>query len=208
MEMAVQHLFPFLWSAGCPNSQRVDGKPNPSLHECRLEFGAVGKRVFVIAFDARRALFSRRLQHIFWNWNEIEPCYPLSSMTESDVIRAMREYLEGLFPKSCPSCRRTFATLREYLSATKHQGPPMPYDAELGDWNPLRPVGTVTFSNCPCGTTLVLSSINMPLSQLWRLLSWARIETRRRGMSPQELLSYLRDEICKQVLAEPEGENH
>ena len=123
-------------------------------------------------------------------------------MTEADVIRAMREHLEGLFPKECPNCHRHFATLREYLTLTTHQGPPMPYDAELGDWNPLRPVGTVTYANCSCGTTLVLSSQGMPLHRLWRLLNWARIETKRRGMSPQELLSYLRDQICKQVLAE------
>lgn len=124
-------------------------------------------------------------------------------MTEADVIRVMREYLEGLFPKTCPNCQRNFTTLREYLQVTTHQGPPMPYDAEQGDWQPWRPIGTVTFANCPCGTTLALSSKDMPLPQLWRLLNWARIETKRRGMSPQELLSYLRDEICKQVLAEP-----
>ena len=58
-------------------------------------------------------------------------------------------------------------------------------------------------ANCPCGTTLALSSQGMPLSQLWSLLAWARIETYRRGLSPQELLNYLRDEICKQVLATP-----
>lgn len=127
-------------------------------------------------------------------------------MTEADVIRAMREHLEGLFPKDCPNCNRRFATLREYLLVTKHLGPPMPYDAEFGDWNPLRPVGTVTLANCPCGTTLTLSSEGMPLVQLWRLLNWARIETKRRGLSPRELLGYLRDEICKQVLAEPAGE--
>lgn len=123
-------------------------------------------------------------------------------MTEAEVIRAMREHLEGLFPKTCPNCQRVFATLREYLQVTKHQGPPMPYDAQAGDWQPLKPVGTMTFANCPCGNTLALSSHGMPLLQLWRLLKWARAETARRGMGPQELLSYLRDEICKQVLAE------
>jgi len=126
-------------------------------------------------------------------------------MTETTVIKLMRQHLEAQFPKVCPKCKRTFVTLREYLLVTKHVGPPMPYDAEMGDWNPRQPVGTLTFSNCPCGTTLALSSHGMPLPQLWRLLNWARVETMKRGMTAQELLNYLRDEICKQVLEESDG---
>ena len=124
-------------------------------------------------------------------------------MTEAEVIRAMRGHLEGQFPKVCPACHRRFAALREYLLTTEHIGPAISYDVELGDWTPLRQLGTLTYANCPCGTTLALSSQGMPLSQLWPLLNWARLETKRRGLSPQELLNYLRDEICKQVLAEP-----
>jgi hypothetical protein len=74
-----------------------------------------------------------------------------------------------------------FATLRKYLQTTTHLGPAMPYDAEMGDWSPLQPLGTMTYTNCPCGTTLALSSKGMPLSQLWALLNWARLETKRRG---------------------------
>lgn len=125
-------------------------------------------------------------------------------MTEAEVIRAMRNHLESLFPKTCTNCQRTFAHLREYLMVTTHQGPPIPYDAQAGDWQPLRPLGTVTLANCPCGSTLALSSHGMSLPQVWRLLNWARIETKRRNMTPQQLLTHLRDEICKQVLAEPE----
>jgi hypothetical protein len=121
-------------------------------------------------------------------------------MTEAEVIRQMREHLEGLFPKSCSNCGRTFANFREYLQQTTTQGLAQPYDADVGDWRPLNPIGTATFANCPCGTTLALSSRGMPLPQLWRLLNWARIETQRRGMTPTELLNHLREEISKQVL--------
>jgi hypothetical protein len=127
-------------------------------------------------------------------------------MTEAEVVRIMRKHLEGLFPKFCPSCKRRFATLREFVLVTHHLGSAMPYDADLGDWQPLKPLGTMTFANCPCKNTLVLSSEGMPLVQLWSLLRWARAETQRRGMTPQQLLNYLRDEICKQVLAEPDQE--
>jgi hypothetical protein len=122
-------------------------------------------------------------------------------MIEAEVVRIMRDHLEGLFPKVCPNCRRRFATLRDYLLITKHRGTATPYDADLGDWQPMEPLGTMTYANCPCGNTLVLSSDGMPLLQLWALLGWARIETQRRGMTPRELLNYLRDEICKQVLS-------
>jgi hypothetical protein len=124
-------------------------------------------------------------------------------MTEAEVITQMREHLEGQFPKECPTCQRRFATLREYLLTTKHLGPAMPYDAHLDDWTPLKPLGTMTYANCPCGSTLSLSSEGMPLTRLWSLLSWARAETKRRGLTPEEVLNYLRDEISRLVLAEP-----
>ena len=121
--------------------------------------------------------------------------HSLRTLTEAEVIRIMREHLEGLFPKVCTNCKRRFANLREYLLVTKHLGSSISYDAEAGDWTPVRPVGTLTFANCPCGTTLALSSNGMPLLRLWSLLNWARIETKRRGLTPRELLDYLRDEI-------------
>ena len=128
-------------------------------------------------------------------------------MTEADVIQAMRDHLEGLFPKTCPNCQHTFATFRQYVEQTRHQGPPIPYDADAGNWQPVKPLGTVTLSNCSCGTTLALSSQGMPLVRLWRLLNWARTETRRRGQTPQELLTHLREEICHQVLTEVDSPN-
>ncbi len=125
-------------------------------------------------------------------------------MTEAEVIREMREHLEEQFPKVCAHCARRFATLRAYLLATKPLGSAMPYDADRGDWTPAKPLGTMTFANCPCGNTLALTSDDMPLLQLWSLLNWARSETKKRRMTPQELLNYLRDAITKQVLAEPD----
>ncbi len=124
-------------------------------------------------------------------------------MTETEVLHHMRAHLEGLFPKVCPNCQLRFATLRDYLLRTEQLGPAMPYDAELGDWNPVQPVGTITYAKCACGTTLALSSEGMPLFRLWQLLNWARVETKERGQTPVELLNYLRAKIWKEVLAAP-----
>jgi hypothetical protein len=41
-----------------------------------------------------------------------------------------------------------------------------------------------------------LTSDGMPLLRLWSLLGWAKVETKKRGMTPKELLNYLREEIC------------
>jgi hypothetical protein len=128
-------------------------------------------------------------------------------MTEDEVISVMREHLEGQFPKVCGNCNRHYATLREYILTTRRIEPSMSYDAEIGNWTPEKPLGTATYSNCPCGSTLALSSAGMPLLRLWSLLNWARVETRKRGMTMEQLLSYLRDEIRKQVLAEPGGKD-
>ena len=124
-------------------------------------------------------------------------------MNETEVIRQMREHLEGLFPKTCRNCGRNFDSLKEYLQITTHLGSAMPYDAMQGDWKPVKPIGMVTLANCPCGNTLSLTSVGMPRPQPWRLMAWAKVETIKRGVSPQELLNYLRDEICRQVLSEP-----
>ena len=125
-----------------------------------------------------------------------------SEMNEAEVIRQMREHLEGLFPKNCMTCGLRFDTLREYLEKTTHSGPAMPYDAMANNWKPVKPVGMATYANCPCGNTLTLTSKGMPLHQLWVLMAWARLEINKRSMTPQELLNYLRDEICQQVLSE------
>lgn len=125
---------------------------------------------------------------------------------EAEVVAAMRKHLEGHFPLVCPLCQRRYPTLHDYLQNTEHQGDAIPFDAELGNWRPRRPIGTVTLANCRCGNTLSLSSEGLPLIQLWRLLNWARIETQRRKQTPRELLNYLREVICTQVLAEPSPE--
>ena len=112
----------------------------------------------------------------------------------------MRAHLEAQFPRACSNCRRSFATLREYLLNTDYVGD-APHDAEAGDWRPKAPMGTMTYANCRCGSTLALSSEGMPLPRLWSLMSWARGETKRRNLTPRQLLNYLHDEICKQVIA-------
>jgi hypothetical protein len=121
-------------------------------------------------------------------------------VTESEVVQIVRQHFEGLFPKVCPTCNRRFTTLREYILTTKRIGLPHSYDAELGDWKPEQPIGSVALANCSCGTTLALSTKDMTLPQRLALLDWVRAETQRRGVKPSGLLECLRDEVRKQAL--------
>lgn len=74
------------------------------------------------------------------------------------------------------------------------------YDAEIGDWNTKRPIGSLAFANCSCGSTLALGTENMELSLRMELLNWVKLETNRRSISPSELLEELRDKIRKRAL--------
>ena len=121
-------------------------------------------------------------------------------MTEIEVVLILRHYFESLFPKVCPNCKRCFATLKEYIFKTQPVGLPISHDAEFDDWETLQPVGTVVLANCPCGSTLALSTQKMLLPLRLKLLRWVRIETKQRGVSPSELLDHLRNEVRKQVL--------
>ena len=78
---------------------------------------------------------------------------------------------------------------------------PISYDANDADWDTTQPIGTAVLANCPCGSTLALTTEDLPLAMRLELLNWIRIEIQRKGVDPSELLEYLRDEIHKRVFA-------
>ena len=126
-------------------------------------------------------------------------------MTEDDVVRIVRSYIEGLFPRVCPNCGRRFVSLRDYLETTTHLASPILYD-DITDSVPQKPLGPMSLANCTCGTTLTVSSSGIPTAQMVELLTWARTESRRRSISIRELLRHIRDRIDRQVLESPEDE--
>lgn len=125
-------------------------------------------------------------------------------MTDAEAVRTMREHFEGLFPKTCPKCGMQYATVRDYALSIRPVGPAISYDAELGDWAPTKPLGTFAIGNCSCGTTLALTTAGLPLPKLHAVLHWVKSETERRGVTPGQLIEWVRDEIRQQVLADPE----
>jgi hypothetical protein len=122
-------------------------------------------------------------------------------MNEEEVVQLLHQYFESLFPKFCSSCRRRFSTLLEYIQVTKRIGNAVSYDANDRDWNPKQPIGSVVMANCPCGSTIALTTEDMELPIRLELLNWVRKETQRRSLEPSELLEHLRDTIRRRVLA-------
>lgn len=120
---------------------------------------------------------------------------------EDEVVRIVRTYIEGLFPKVCPRCGRRYDSLREYLLATSHLATPVLYD-DIRDEIPAEPIGPMSLANCSCGTTLAIGSGGLPPWQLVELLTWARLESSARAISMRELLRRIRDRIDEQVLKE------
>lgn len=121
-------------------------------------------------------------------------------MTEDDVIQTLYEHFEGLFPRVCPRCNQRFATLREYIQITKRIGLPVCYDVKLGHSETKLPIGSLAMANCPCGSTLSLTTEGIPLLLRLELLNWVMNEKDRRGVSSSELLESLRDGIRKRAL--------
>jgi hypothetical protein len=123
-------------------------------------------------------------------------------MTADEAVRLTRQHVERHFPKQCAKCGFKFKSLADYLRQTTHVGDPISYDEEAGHLRPLKPMGTSSFANCRCGTTLVITSEGMNLLTLWRLMYWARTEAKRRGMTWRQVVAWVRGEVDRQVLAE------
>jgi hypothetical protein len=122
------------------------------------------------------------------------------ALDEDAVVRIVRTYIEGLFPKVCPRCGRRYDSLRDYLKATSHLAAPVLYDDIRTDI-PAEPIGPMSLANCPCGTTMAIGSGGIPPWQLVELLTWAQLESSARAISVRELLRHIRERIDEQVLS-------
>jgi hypothetical protein len=123
-------------------------------------------------------------------------------VSEDEALALMRAHLQTQFPKRCERCGRVYASLADYYRNTRSAGPPVSYDAEVGNWQPLRPAGTVSLADCACGTTLSLTSHGLALPKLWRLGAWALAEITRRHLPVREFLEELRAKIERRALDE------
>ena len=122
-------------------------------------------------------------------------------MNENDVIDILIKSISKQFPKNCTCCKKQYKSLKQYIKETDRIGKPVSYDAERDNWLPIKPLGTVAMANCSCGTTLAVSSKGIGIFAMWRLLRWAKKETKKREISPSDLLDEIRTKLGKRVFA-------
>lgn len=127
-------------------------------------------------------------------------------MTEDDVVRIVRSYIEGLFPRVCPNCGRRFGSLRDSLEFTTHLASPILYE-EIAEEIPAKPLGPISMAACRCGTTLSVGSQGLPQAQLVELLTWVRSESLRRSIGVRDLLRHIRDRIDSEVFGNVSGDD-
>ena len=111
-------------------------------------------------------------------------------LSDVEVVGIVRKHIESKFPKECAVCGRRFASLAEYLRGTKHVGDPVSGDS-IDKPLPTRPVGTISFASCPCGSTLVISSAGLDVFTMRNLMKWAR-----RGRPSSEFRCGRCSQIC------------
>jgi hypothetical protein len=122
-------------------------------------------------------------------------------LSDLEVVGIVRKHIESKFPKKCAVCGRRFASLAEYLRGTKHVGDPVSGDS-IDKPLPTRPVGTISFASCPCGSTLVISSAGLDVFTMRNLMKWARARAAEQRISLRQVLANLRERIDAQVLSE------
>lgn len=128
-------------------------------------------------------------------------------MTEEEALQIIKKHVHNQFPKICNCCGKKYKTFFEFITSTKYVGPPISYDLANEDFRPKKPIGTLGYVNCKCGSTIALSSQGIKLRTLWKLFDWARKETKRKGISFSEFLSYVRERVDKSVLYDHQKEN-
>lgn len=123
-------------------------------------------------------------------------------MHKEEILDLLYEYYCSQFPKRCGPCGRRYETLTEYIQTTRAIGNVISHDADAGNWELKRPVGSVAMVNCPCGSTLSLSTDDMPIDQRERVLKWVHEETECSGAAHSDVLDALRAEVRKRALSE------
>ena len=123
------------------------------------------------------------------------------TLNENQAIKKIQTLLESQFPKTCFNCRLTYNSLTEFVELTEYLGDPIVYDVEVLQPTDKIHIGSATFANCTCGSTLSLTSQGIDPTLYEELLTWATRESFRRGMPMSHFLAYIRNEIIQKLLS-------
>lgn len=119
-------------------------------------------------------------------------------ISEEKAISLIIKHMNSQFPRNCKKCGKVYNTYKEFLLNTTRVGNPVPHDDD--EKLPKKPIGTYTYYNCDCGTTMLLGSRGMSLATIFNLMLWGRKERKKRGLSLEEFLLYVRETVDKKVM--------
>lgn len=104
----------------------------------------------------------------------------------------------GQFPRACNACRRPFADFKQFVRETKPIGrPTLAREVERD------PISMISWTNCPCGSTLILKCADAKGEMHGRFAAALEEASRKSGNSTAELMEVLRAEVRRRVLTDP-----
>lgn len=117
------------------------------------------------------------------------------TLDAATIARGLLAYYSSLFPRSYSKCGRDYLTLKDYVEQTEQVGSVLSLDVELGGWPPDKPIGTLAFVNCTCGSTISLTTDGLPLEQGHAVLAWIKSESERRNVKPAVIFDETRNKV-------------
>ncbi len=117
------------------------------------------------------------------------PADTLDQMDAQEALAIVRTHFASQFPRTCDACGHLYPSLAAYLQLTRTPGDFVSYDAAEGSWTPT--LGGLLLSNCPCGTTLALTTDTLPWETRRALLEWVLQECARRQLAVEDLVTEL-----------------
>lgn len=104
------------------------------------------------------------------------------------------------FPRPCSTCGRVFESFSDFILKTTPIGEPVSYDTMedlIKDGG--HPVGSLSYVNCSCGTTLSIQCGDASSEQYLALVASIDGDARHNGLSVDAVLEILRQEIRTRV---------
>lgn len=100
------------------------------------------------------------------------------------------------FPRQCGNCRRQFSDFKQYIQETRPIGPPTLMQGAV-----LDPIHVISWTNCTCGSTLVLFCVDAAEDMHERFIRALEAESAESRRPIDELLQLLRAEVRRRVLS-------
>lgn len=113
-----------------------------------------------------------------------------------EVVEMVVAHCASAFPRRCSNCGRDFQDLRAYFQGTSCLGAPICYDQTPA----ADPLGTLSFVNCACGSTVTLECADRGSEEYVAFLAWLERESAHPGASKKAVLEALRKRIRAAVL--------